>query len=229
MLVGALQVEVDLLAGAGPACPRPPPPRRRPTRTRRRRCRWSCSSAVPPQSGQVVPGGNSSASGRVNQAFEPSCGEELGHPVDGRGQQVRVLRIGQPVQRKAGMGTPHTRWRDRHQSGRTSIMPRMRSRPQAGIQVVRSISASAARAQAAAGRRPRPGGRTTGWWRGRGPGFLQRQQCGYWWRSDSPGLVEQVAGAGQQLRPPWGWPRTRPGPPSAGPRRCSGPAALTGA
>ena len=41
------------------------------------------------------------------------------------------------------MGTPQDRWRDRHQSGRTSIIPRIRSRPQAGIQVTRSISAKA--------------------------------------------------------------------------------------
>jgi len=47
------------------------------------------------------------------------------------------------LQRYAGMGTPHTRWRDRHQSGRTSIMPRIRSRPQAGIHCVRSISSRA--------------------------------------------------------------------------------------
>ena len=32
------------------------------------------------------------------------------------------------------IGTPHARWREMHQSGRFSIMPRMRSLPQAGTQ-----------------------------------------------------------------------------------------------
>jgi hypothetical protein len=34
------------------------------------------------------------------------------------------------------MGTPHTRWREMHQSGRVAIMLEMRSSPQAGIQRV---------------------------------------------------------------------------------------------
>ena len=75
------------------------------------------------------------------------------------------------------MGTPHTRWRDRHQSGRTSIMPRMRSRPQAGIQVVRSISASV-RARRLLGSPSSPS-RANHWVVARKmTGFLQRQQCG---------------------------------------------------
>ena len=41
------------------------------------------------------------------------------------------------------MGTPQTRCRDRHQSGRASIMPRMRFSPHAGIHWVLPISASA--------------------------------------------------------------------------------------
>jgi hypothetical protein len=41
---------------------------------------------------------------------------------------------------KTVMGTPQARWRDTHQSGRFSIMPVIRSRPQAGIQVTREIS-----------------------------------------------------------------------------------------
>ena len=83
----------------------------------------------------------------------------------------------QVVQWKAGMGTPQTRWRDRHQSGRFSIIPRMRSRPQAGIQVVRSISASA-RARRLGGSLGSPR-RANHWGVARNmTGSLQRQQCG---------------------------------------------------
>ena len=33
------------------------------------------------------------------------------------------------------IGTPQTRWREMHQSGRAAIMLEMRSSPQAGIQL----------------------------------------------------------------------------------------------
>ena len=37
------------------------------------------------------------------------------------------------VQSTAGIGTPHTRWREMHQSGRLATMLYMRSWPQEGI------------------------------------------------------------------------------------------------
>ena len=37
------------------------------------------------------------------------------------------------VQSTAGMGTPHTRWREMHQSGRCATMLNMRSWPHGGI------------------------------------------------------------------------------------------------
>src|SRR5579872_2064276 len=42
---------------------------------------------------------------------------------------------------KAGIGTPHARWREIHQSGRVSVMLRMRSRDHGGNQFAPSISA----------------------------------------------------------------------------------------
>ena len=39
-------------------------------------------------------------------------------------------------QRNDGMGTPQERWRDRHQSGLVSTMPRNRDWPQEGIHCV---------------------------------------------------------------------------------------------
>ena len=38
----------------------------------------------------------------------------------------------QPSQRNTAIGTPHTRWREMHQSGRVAIMLAMRSSPHAG-------------------------------------------------------------------------------------------------
>ncbi len=54
-------------------------------------------------------------------------------------------RNGSPVflSTKTGMGTPQARWREMHQSGRVSIMARMRFLPCGGIQRVASIAFSA--------------------------------------------------------------------------------------
>ncbi len=43
----------------------------------------------------------------------------------------------------SAIGTPQARWRETHQSGRLSTMPRIRLRPCAGTQRVASIAASA--------------------------------------------------------------------------------------
>ena len=40
------------------------------------------------------------------------------------------------------IGTPHTRWREMHQSGRVAIMLDMRSSPQAGIHFTSLIALS---------------------------------------------------------------------------------------
>jgi hypothetical protein len=41
------------------------------------------------------------------------------------------------------MGTPQSRWREMHQSGRAAIMLRMRSSPQAGYQRTLAMASSA--------------------------------------------------------------------------------------
>ena len=48
---------------------------------------------------------------------------------------IAVVRIASPhdVQSSAGIGTPHARWREMHQSGRFVTMLKMRSRPHRGI------------------------------------------------------------------------------------------------
>ena len=54
-------------------------------------------------------------------------------------------RRGSPVSlcTKTVIGTPHSRWRETHQSGRVSIIARIRFWPIAGTQCVSSIAASA--------------------------------------------------------------------------------------
>ena len=54
-------------------------------------------------------------------------------------------RSGSPVflSTKTVIGTPQARWRDTHQSGRVSIMPRRRFLPEAGTKRVFSMAASA--------------------------------------------------------------------------------------
>jgi hypothetical protein len=83
----------------------------------------------------------------------------------------------QPSQKMMAMGTPQTRWREMHQSGRVAIMLEMRSSPQAGSQRTFLISSSARLRKV-----PPPifasidmnhcsvARKITGWW--------QRQQCG---------------------------------------------------
>ncbi len=85
-----------------------------------------------------------------------------------------------------GIGTPQTRCRETHQSGRFSTIPRMRSFPQAGTKPLRaSISSMASSAALRMVVRPRPGNSTSRsrpihhWSVARKmTGFLQRQQCG---------------------------------------------------
>jgi hypothetical protein len=76
------------------------------------------------------------------------------------------------------MGTPQVRCRLMHQSGRDSTAPRMRLRPQSGIQRTPSTAASAAWRKAA----PPAGAWSTAtnhWSTARKTtGVLLRQQCG---------------------------------------------------
>jgi hypothetical protein len=51
------------------------------------------------------------------------------------------------VQSTAGIGTPHTRWREMHQSGRFATMLYMRSWPQVGIHFTSLSMACSARSR----------------------------------------------------------------------------------
>jgi hypothetical protein len=127
-------------------------------------------NVVPPHFGHFVAGGTSSAGGRRYQASAPSRSN-----TSATCAQSASLAIGSPhaSQYIATTGTPQSRWREMHQSGRVAIMFAIRSFPQPGIQRTRSISASARRR-----RSPRSipmnhcsvARKTTG--------FLHRQQCG---------------------------------------------------
>ena len=77
---------------------------------------------------------------RVYQASAPSRANSSTH----RAEHLRSLQDSlQPSQKKTAMGTPHTRWREMHQSGRVAIMLEMRSSPQAGSHLTFLISSSA--------------------------------------------------------------------------------------
>jgi hypothetical protein len=77
------------------------------------------------------------------------------------------------------MGTPHSRWREMHQSGRVAIMLPMRSSPQAGYQRTFLI-ASSVRSRS----RPSPSRAMNHCSVARKMiGFLHRQQIGYEWAS----------------------------------------------
>src|SRR6185437_7865800 len=90
----------------------------------------------------------------------------------------------QAVQTNTAMGTPHTRCREMHQSGRVSTMLEMRSSPQAGSHLTFLISARARVRNVPLGMVSLGIGvsmemnhcsvarKITGLW--------QRQQCGYW-------------------------------------------------
>ena len=83
----------------------------------------SAFSSLPWHFGQRSCGASSSVV-RANQAFEPSARNRA---ATRSATSASNTASSQASQRKAGMGTPHTRCRDRHQSGRAAIMPWMRS------------------------------------------------------------------------------------------------------
>src|SRR5574339_18018 len=100
----------------------------------------SFSSPVPPQCGQDVPSGSKADAGSVNQTSALFCSMIVAicAMITGSASTRR-----HELQVKAGMGTPQTRCRERHQSGRLAIIPLIRSFPQGGIHLTRLISAKA--------------------------------------------------------------------------------------
>src|SRR5579864_6894880 len=99
----------------------------------------SLRNADPLHPGHLVPERRMSLASFVYQASAPSRAKssttELCDSFDSSS-------LPQPSQKNTAMGTPQTRWREMHQSGRVAIMLLMRSSPHAGIHFTFLISSS---------------------------------------------------------------------------------------
>src|SRR6202030_2398084 len=95
--------------------------------------------ADPAQLRHLVPGGRIVSASGVYHASAPSLPKS---------STIFLLTAGSlsgfphPSQRNTAMGTPHTRCREMHQSGRVAIMFEMRSSPHAGSHFTFLISSS---------------------------------------------------------------------------------------
>ena len=129
-------------------------------------------SATPaPHFGQTVSAGRKSAGRFVNQASAPSVPNS-----SMTASNVSAVATVSPhfEHLKTGIGTPHERWREMHQSGRSATIEPMRLDAQAGIH-----STSDSIALLAASRRPVSSMETNHWSVARKmTGSWQRQQCG---------------------------------------------------
>src|SRR5579872_1089224 len=140
----------------------------------------SFSNLVSPQCGHFVPAGTMLFGASVNHASAPD--------LRNRSTTFWLIALSlsglpHPSHRKTAMGTPHTRCREMHQSGRVSIMFDRRSSPHAGSHFTFLISAKVRVRNVSL--LPAPPGigvsiemnhcsvarKITGLW--------QRQQCGY--------------------------------------------------
>src|SRR5712671_3726239 len=90
----------------------------------------SRSKLVPPHVGHVSPGGMKSLVGRSYHESAPYCSNTAALFSTSAGVTIASPHF---VQSTAGIGTPHTRWREMHQSGRCATMLYMRSWPHDGI------------------------------------------------------------------------------------------------
>ncbi len=93
-----------------------------------------------PHFAQVVPAGRISSTEYLCHASAPSS---WNRPTTRRFNAASFSGVWHLLHRKTAIGTPHSRWREMHQSGRVAIMFEMRSCPHAGSQVTRLISSSA--------------------------------------------------------------------------------------
>src|SRR4029453_18481139 len=89
----------------------------------------SFSNADSPHGGHVSPGGRKSTTGRSYHEWAPWSSKML---AACRTSSELVIASPHRVQSTAGMGTPHARWREMHQSGRLKTMLEMRSCPHDG-------------------------------------------------------------------------------------------------
>src|SRR5207244_11409852 len=99
-------------------------------------------NAARPHSGHGGPGGMKALAGRSYQEAAPYFSNTAAvRSMSGVGRRASP----QAAQSTAGIGTPHTRWREMHQSGRFATMLYMRSWPHAGYHLKSlSIASSAA-------------------------------------------------------------------------------------
>src|SRR5215813_11484786 len=83
------------------------------------RMSFSRSNSAAPHAGHVRPGGMNSPVGRSYQASAPYSSN-----TDAARSTSSGVMIASPhfVQSTAGIGTPHARWREMHQSGRFASM-----------------------------------------------------------------------------------------------------------
>ena len=149
VLVAALEVEVGRPASAraGTAAP---PRGSSPSRTRRRGCRARARTRCRRTPGRPSPSGTNSAIGRSYHASAPCSSKTEAARSTSAGVSSASPHF---VQSTAGIGTPHARWREMHQSGRLAIMFDMPlAAPRRQPPTSRSTASSAAGAQRRVGR-----------------------------------------------------------------------------
>src|ERR1700722_133828 len=89
----------------------------------------SFSNFLPAQCGHFVSGGRIPSDSGVNQASAPDLANSS---TTLRLTAASFSGLPHDSQRKTAIGTPQTRWREMHQSGRVSIMLDSRSSPHPG-------------------------------------------------------------------------------------------------
>src|SRR5206468_1258788 len=144
----------------------------------------SRSNVVPPHDGQARSDGTKSSVGRSYHESAPYCSNTAAVFSTSAGVTIASPHL---TQSTAGIGTPHARWREMHQSGRFATMLYMRSWPQGGTHSTsRSTAFSAARRSVVASFLASVFRRTA--WSSvmnhcdvarKITGLWQRQQCGY--------------------------------------------------
>src|SRR5437588_8466656 len=147
---------------------------------------FSLAKTVPPQPAHCAP----TASASVAPVYQESAPDFANTSTTRRLTAGSFSGLPQPLQANTAMGTPQTRCREMHQSGRVSTMLEMRSSPHIGSHLTLLISSKARDRKVGSTGVPCKllclGGdfvsidinhwsvarKITGLW--------QRQQCGYW-------------------------------------------------
>ena len=124
-----------------------------PSRTRRRGCPARARTRARRTSGSVSPSGRNSSIGRSYHASAP-CSANTAAARSASG----AVSTASPhfTQSTAGIGTPHDRWREMHQSGRLASISVRRSSPHAGSHETCLTASSALSAQPGAVHRHEP-------------------------------------------------------------------------